>query len=133
MIFYSYIPNDYIDKKEDIVAFNGMKDRMTPAICHMLKIPFINLRGLPREKVLEALQKCKLYVDFGFHPGKDHLPREAAMCGCVVVTNKSGSAAYDEDVPIREKVLFEKDLLQSGTYLTGKLQTSIRRPSRVSE
>lgn len=110
--FLQLNPDDYVEKKENIIAVNGTKDRMTPVICQMLKLPYINLRGLPREKVLEALQKCKLYVDFGFHPGKDHLPREAAMCGCVVVTNKSGSAAYDEDVPIREKVTFEKDLLQ---------------------
>lgn len=46
------------------------------------------------------LQMAKLYVDFGRHPGKDRIPREAASCGCMVVTNREGSAAYDGDVPI---------------------------------
>jgi hypothetical protein len=114
--FLKLNPDEYVEKKENIIAFNGSKDRMTPAICHMLNLPTINLKNLSREKVIESLQKCKLYVDFGYHPGKDHLPREAAMCGCVVVTNKSGSAAYDEDVPIKEKVTFEKDLLELIPY-----------------
>lgn len=110
--FLQLQPDDYVDTKENIVCYNGVKDTMTPFICNILKVPCINLKNLPRIAVMEALQKSKLYIDFGFHPGKDHLPREAAMCGCVVITNKSGSAAYAEDVPIREKVLFEKDLLQ---------------------
>ena len=47
-----------------------------------------------------------VYIDFGTHPGKDRLPREAAMCGCCVITGRKGSAAYAEDVTIPEEYKF---------------------------
>lgn len=30
----------------------------------------------------------------------DRLPREAALCGCIIITNRTGAAAFDEDIPI---------------------------------
>lgn len=46
------------------------------------------------------LLKAKVYIDFGPHPGMDRLPREAALCGCCVITNRQGAAAFHKDVPI---------------------------------
>ena len=56
------------------------------------------------------MQSSKVYVDFGNHPGKDRIPREAAANGCCIITNKQGSAAFREDVPIPEKYKFEEPL-----------------------
>ncbi len=42
----------------------------------------------------------KIYVDFGHHPGKDRLAREAALHGVCVITGLYGSAANSVDVPI---------------------------------
>jgi hypothetical protein len=53
------------------------------------------------------MQSSKAYVDFGEHPGKDRIPREAAANGCCVITNQKGAAANDKDVPIPEKYKFE--------------------------
>ncbi len=39
-----------------------------------------------------------LYIDFGPHPGRDRLPREAAMGGACVITGMRGSAANNVDV-----------------------------------
>ncbi len=50
-----------------------------------------------------VMQASKLYIDFGDHPGKDRIPREAVSCGCLLLTNKRGSAAFHEDIPIDEK------------------------------
>jgi len=33
----------------------------------------------------------------------DRLPREAALAGCVVVTNMEGAAMYNEDIPLPPK------------------------------
>lgn len=67
-------------------------------------LPLVNKT---REEVIFCLEIGKLYVDFGNHPGKDRIPREAAACGCCVITNKKGSAAFFEDVSIPEKYKFE--------------------------
>lgn len=53
-------------------------------------------------EMAELMCHSKLYIDFGPHPGKDRIPREAAICGCCVLTNREGSAAYWEDVGIPE-------------------------------
>jgi hypothetical protein len=64
---------------------------------------FRPLRGLDREQLAQAFLEAKLYMDFGHHPGKDRLPREAALHGCCVITARQGSAANPVDVPIPER------------------------------
>jgi hypothetical protein len=53
------------------------------------------------------MKKSKIYIDFGNHPGKDRIPREAAINGCVIVTNKKGAANNSYDIPINEEYKFE--------------------------
>ena len=36
----------------------------------------------------------------------DRLPREAALAGCIVITNREGAAKYDEDVPLPSQFKF---------------------------
>ena len=62
---------------------------------------------MSNEEVYQNLISGKLYIDFGNHPGKDRFPREAAISGCCILTDKKGSAAYHKDVPILEKYKFE--------------------------
>jgi hypothetical protein len=70
-------------------------------------IQFVPIKKMPREEVIKLLQKAKVYIDFGYHPGKDRLPREAAILGCCVITGKRGSAKFFEDVPIPDEYKFE--------------------------
>jgi hypothetical protein len=44
------------------------------------------------EEVRRMLKRAKVYIDFGPHPGMDRLPREAALAGCCVVTNREDAA-----------------------------------------
>jgi hypothetical protein len=60
-------------------------------------VPLVNL-DIPH--MILMMEAGKIYVDFGNHPGKDRIPREAAANGCCVITNKKGAAAFDADVPI---------------------------------
>ncbi len=62
---------------------------------------FDGSRRISPTEVRQKLQRAKMYLDFGPHPGMDRLPREAAVCGgCVVITNQQGAAKFCEDVPI---------------------------------
>jgi len=61
---------------------------------------FIPIEKMTATEVKNLMEESMLYIDFGNHPGKDRIPREAAMCGCCVITNCQGSANYFEDVPI---------------------------------
>lgn len=66
--------------------------------------PLINYT--PEEMAMLMLQS-KIYIDFGCHPGKDRIPREAAICGCCVLTNREGSAKYNQDVNIPDEYRFD--------------------------
>lgn len=98
-----------INRKENIVVYNPKKGFLfTQKIVKQAKgIQFIPLINMTREEVIKTLQKAKVYIDFGNHPGKDRLPREAAILGCCVITGKRGSAAYYEDIPIPNQYKFE--------------------------
>ncbi|MDR1320382.1 MAG: hypothetical protein LBK56_03005 [Gracilibacteraceae bacterium] len=63
-------------------------------------IKWVPLAGYTPEQMAVLMRVSSLYIDFGPHPGMDRIPREAAACGCCVVTGRDGSAAYAADVPI---------------------------------
>jgi hypothetical protein len=98
-----------LSKKENIVAYNPKKGLyFTKKIIKSAKdIKFVPLINMSREEVIKTLQRAKVYIDFGNHPGKDRIPREAAILGCCVITGKRGSAAFFEDVPIPDEYKFE--------------------------
>jgi len=89
-------------KRANKIAYNPTKDTILPTLIHaQYLVPLVNLN---KEELHDALLGCKLYIDLGSHPGQDRLPREAAMAGCVVITNKAGAADNAIDIPIEEKV-----------------------------
>jgi len=98
-----------LTKKENIVAYNPKKGfSFTKKIISSAKdIKFVPLINMSRGEVIKTLQRAKVYIDFGNHPGKDRIPREAAILGCCVITGKRGSAGFYEDVPISDEYKFE--------------------------
>lgn len=112
----SHMLSDYLAKehvqrafcvagRENIIAYNPKKGLKT-TLRLMRSFPqlhFVAIQGMMKTEVGELLSKAKVYIDFGTHPGKDRLPREAAMAGCCVVTGRRGSAGNDEDVGIPEQ------------------------------
>jgi hypothetical protein len=69
-------------------------------------IAFVPLEKMTPAEVARTLRESKVYIDFGKHPGKDRIPREAAISGCCVITGRAGAAANPEDVPIPEEYKF---------------------------
>ncbi len=66
-------------------------------------LTFIPLKGFTKEQLLEKFQTSKIYIDFGHHPGRDRMPREAALLGCCLITSRLGSANNTYDIPIPDK------------------------------
>ena len=91
-----------LSKKDDIVLYNPKKGfEFTHKLMEQGKdIDWVAIEGMTTEEVQELMKRSKVYIDFGNHPGKDRIPREAAMSFCCVITGKRGSAAFSEDVPI---------------------------------
>lgn len=106
---FDYINDGYIENsinseynKEDIVCFNPRKGyEYTQEIIKLLPdVKFVPLTNMSRDEVIDTLKKSKIYIDFGYHPGKDRFPREAALTNNCVISGFRGSAMLYNDVPI---------------------------------
>ena len=98
--------------RQNIVLYNPKKglDRIKPVMERTSSwLKWIPLIGLTEEDMTAYMHIARIYIDFGGHPGKDRIPREAAVCGCCVITNRRGSAGYYEDVPIPDRYKFENE------------------------
>ncbi|OAI03355.1 hypothetical protein A1332_15980 [Methylomonas methanica] len=103
---------NFIGNKEDVILYNPTKGRKTTdkLIQANPQWKFIPLHGLNRDQLTDKLSAAKLYIDFGHHPGRDRMPREAAMQGCCLITGILGSAGNDVDLPIPRKYKLDSSL-----------------------
>lgn len=115
-----YINDDYVlyseeeirkNNREDIIVYNPKKgivytDRI---ISSMGGYHFVPISNMNNDEVRCLLSKSKVYIDFGKHPGKDRIPREAAIMGCCVITGRRGSADNDIDIRIDGSYKFDQD------------------------
>lgn len=103
--------------KEDIILYNPKKNgeylEKVKKLC--LDLNWKPLVNMTPDEVAIWMNKSKLYVDFGYHPGQERMPREAILMNCCVITGSEGSAAYFDDVPLPEGYKFDenKDLPKS--------------------
>ena len=105
-----YIRNSKIDMpRKNIVLYNPVKGKefTKHLISKDSSLIWKPLIGMTNDEVRKCLETSKVYVDFGNHPGKDRFPREAAMCGCCVITGKRGAAGFYEDIPIPSEYKFD--------------------------
>ncbi len=112
-----FLTDKYLDKithKQDVILYNPTKGKkVTQTLIEAYpQWEFVPLRGFNREQLSEKLYAAKLYIDFGHHPGRDRMPREAAMHGCCLITGILGSAGNNVDLPIPSK--YKLDSSQAG-------------------
>ena len=98
--------------KRDLILHNRRKGlQLTTRLrAEFPQHDFVALAGLDEAGLRDAYLSAKLYIDFGQHPGKERMPREAAASGCCIITGRQGSAANSVDIPIPERFkLDERD------------------------
>jgi hypothetical protein len=86
-----------------LVTFNPVKGGDIVREVMKVSDPSIEWRpiqGMTRTEVTATLRECGIYLDLGFHPGKDRMPREAALSGALTVVGRRGSGAFYADVPV---------------------------------
>lgn len=108
--------------KKDNVLYNPKKGyEFTKKIIESsTNLNWVALENLRPEEMSKLMMESKVYIDFGNHPGKDRIPREAAISGCCIITGKRGSAKYKEDIYIDEEFKFD-DKEESIKYIVDKI------------
>ena len=111
-IFFRHLDFDKT-KKENLICYYPYKSNafMKKIVQNNSKFKFVSLVSLSTDEIIEVLKKTKIYIDFGYHPGKDRLPRESVLLGNCIITNKKGSAYNNEDIPILDEFKFNETYL----------------------
>ncbi len=78
------------------------------------RVDFVPIRGMSKAQVRDTLFNASIYIDFGGHPGKDRVPREAAVAGAAVLLHAAGAAKRFLDHPLPSEYLFTEDDVVSG-------------------
>ena len=104
-----YLKINSNEQRENIVLYNPKKGleftkKIIQSAPNLQFIPIINMTNL---QINTLMCKAKVYIDFGNHPGKDRLPREATMSGCCIITNNRGAARFYKDVSIDDRYKIE--------------------------
>lgn len=117
-----YMNDNEKNNKEDIIIYNPKKGfEFTKKLIERSNFKWVAIKNMTNIEVQNLMKKAKIYIDFGNHPGKDRIPREAAMSGCCIFTNKRGAAAYYEDVPISDEYKYD-DIDDNINIIINKLQ-----------
>ena len=66
------------------------------------------IENMTPAQVQELLSAAKIYIDFGTFPGRERIPREAAVSGCVIITGRRGAANNDVDFNIPDEFKFDE-------------------------
>jgi len=100
-----------LSAKKNIVAFNPIKGfEVTQQLIKLEPdLDWRPIMGMTPAQVRELLAQAKVYIDFGEFPGRERLPREAILSGCVVITGKRGASANDVDINIPNEFKFSLD------------------------
>jgi hypothetical protein len=115
---FDYINDDYKGIRTPIKLCTVCYSIKGKDVAEMVKehlpsyISLVMLKDMSRQQVLETLKTSMVFMDFGHHPGKDRIPREAALLNNCIVTNRSGSANFFNDVPIHDKYKLSGDSIK---------------------
>lgn len=105
---------NYKDKRKPVIAVNPAKGKSLIETFKKVApdLAVLELKGYGREELVNVLNHTMVYIDFGHHPGRDRLPREAAVCGNVVFINNVGAGRVQLDYPVDPHYRFEWDQLE---------------------
>lgn len=98
------------------VSYNPAKgaERATEFFMRAPDLSPVPLRGMSPSRIADVLRGTSVYIDFGHFPGKDRMPREAALAGAVVFIHAAGAARFQEDFPVSDFYRFTAADVVSG-------------------
>jgi hypothetical protein len=96
-------------------AKGGEHIRAVKAALYAANVRWLPLQDLTRTELLDSLAQSDVFLDLGHQPGKDRLPREAALLGAVTLVAQIGAGAdlIDTPLPSEHKIRTEGDFARN--------------------
>ncbi len=101
--------NNNFKYKKNLICYSNKSNEFIESIKKITNLKMIKLSGFNDKQIIKIFKKTKIYLDFGYHPGKDRMPREAVLLDNCVITNRRGSANNNYDIPIKNKYKFKEN------------------------
>lgn len=95
-------------KKKNLICYSHKSNTFLDLIKSRSRARFIELKNFTSKEIVNIFKKTKIYIDFGYHPGKDRMPREAVLFNNCIISNLKGSAKNNNDIPISKKFKFNE-------------------------
>ena len=113
--------------KKNLIAYRQIKGSDFTDIVQALTAAYEwqPVESFTPENIQKLFGAAKVYVDFGDHPAKGKLVREAAILNCVVVTSLHGAAANDIDINISDEFKFE-ETIEDAKKAAKKIQAAMK-------
>jgi len=91
-----------VPRQSNLVTYNGAKGQWKIKELQALlpRVEFRPIQGMSFDEVCRTLGASALYVEIGHLPGRDRLPREAALLGTPTVLLARGAGFCWDDFPI---------------------------------
>ena len=112
----SFINKDYFrklkrHKREDQVLYNPKKglELIKVLVDKYPSINWVPITNMKRSDVIRLMRRSKVYIDFGPFPGKERMPREAAINGCCIICGIRGAASFYQDLAIPNEYKFRTE------------------------
>lgn len=105
----------------------------TQVECLRAQYNVVALQDMSREQVLHTLSRSKIFLDFGHHPGKDRVPREAALCGAIPMVRHVGAARFPADVPLPKALLLPTEVFFQEEMLLARIKSVLAAPERFED
>lgn len=109
-----YVNSDYLiceeKHRDNTIIFNPEKgfDVVQNLFSVANNIKWQGLLNFNTMQIQDIISRAKVYIDFGKHPGKDRIPREAVLSGAIVITGTKGAAGNNVDIPIPYEYKFSE-------------------------
>jgi hypothetical protein len=96
-------------KTKPIISYNYAKGGylVENIKSYLPNIHFVPVKGMNRLQVKELLNHSDIYLDMGYFPGRDRLPRESILSGTPVFLAYRGAARHKSDFPLEQKYLID--------------------------
>ena len=66
-------------KEKNIICYSHKSNKFIKKLKIYIILKLIKLSGFNTNQLINIYKKTKIYMDFGYHPGKDKMPREAVL------------------------------------------------------